>query len=370
MESFSSNKKGRIVLTILLLAAMLFVRTVFYKTLFVMLLFVLWRKPLMARLPEHYRKWTARAVWICLILTLWIALPRWRVHTHDRVQLIYLNKEGTVRHAPVSHWLASAVLPESEIVNFGITGVRIATLFGYHADNSIVRMAQDDIKSWKIGNFFKPYYNLGFNNPICGVYSQLFNDNLGTDHTAVYICRPKHYNREESYPLVVFCHGFWGNWQLYQGIWKDFDNAIVLSIGSHGLNGIFSDKDIDRIFSFYIPALERMGYHIDNKQIHLIGLSNGGSAVNVAMRPGRSSKFKSITSISCNLGTLQKTPCRVNLVGGGKDGSAMRMPQQCQALKNMGVDAALFFDQKENHFILVNQRKEMMAFLKQRMMLE
>ena len=29
----------------------------------------------------------------------------------------------------------------------------------------------------------------------------------------------------------VFCHGYLGNWQLYQGIWKDLNNCIVLSIG-------------------------------------------------------------------------------------------------------------------------------------------
>lgn len=50
----------------------------------------------------------------------------------------------------------------------------------------------------------------------------------------------KRYDSSKSYPLVVFCHGFLGNWQLYSGIWRDLDNCIVLSIGTDNLSGIFS----------------------------------------------------------------------------------------------------------------------------------
>jgi len=91
--------------------------------------------------------------------------------------------------------------------------------------------------------------------------------------------KPTHYNKSKTYPLIVFCHGYLGNWKLYQGILGDFDNAIVLNIGTTDLSGIFNQSDIGRIFSFYIPALERMGYKIDHKQLHLVGLSNGGSAI-------------------------------------------------------------------------------------------
>ncbi len=364
------SKKMRMFWTVFLIVAVLFVRTLFYKVVFLMLLFVLWRKPLMSKLPERYHKWTTWTIWACLLLAVWVALPRWRTHSCDRVQLVYFDKEGGRRHAPVAHWLASAVFPEAEIVNIGITGVRLASLGGYHSNNAIVRQAQADVKTGKIGNFFKPYRHLGLNNPISGVYAQLFNEKLGTKHNPGYVCRPKHYKKGNTYPLVIFCHGYLGNWQLYQGIWKDLDNAIVLSIGTHDLIGIFNGNDINRIFSFYIPALERMGYRIDREQIHLMGLSNGGSAIDAAMRSKHVSHFKSLTSISCNLGVIHHVPCQVNLIGGGKDGSSNRMPQQYRQLKNMGVDADLFYNKEENHFIVVNERKEIVNHLKQRMELE
>lgn len=59
-----------------------------------------------------------------------------------------------------------------------------------------------------------------------------------------------------------------------------------------------------------------------------------------------------------------------NTIRGGKDGSAAREPAQCRQLKRMGVDADIFFDNDENHFIMVNRRADMMKFLKRRMNLE
>lgn len=158
-----------------------------------------------------------------------------------------------------------------------------------------------------------------------------------------------------------------GNWQLYQGLWKDFDGAIVASIGTHGLSGIFGQGDINSVFDFYIPMLEQMDYKIDHKQIHLIGLSNGGSAISATMHSRHSKDFKSITTISCNLDGVRRVPCQVNLIGGGKDNSSSRMPEQHRQLHRMGVDAELFFDAEDNHYILVNQREEILKFLKRRL---
>ena len=200
---------------------------------------------------------------------------------------------------------------------------------------------------------------------------------LGGNVRAVYICEPKGDENVEwskdngfKYPLVVFCHGYLGNWQLFQGIWKDLDNCIVLSIGTRNLSGIFTPSNLKEIFDFYIPALERMGYNIDREQLHLMGLSNGGSAIVSAMHSSYAKKFRSITTVSCNLEGLKRVPCQVNFIGGGKDKSSCRMPEQCRQLKAMGVDAGIFFKDDENHFIMVNKREEIIEFLKDRMQLK
>lgn len=63
-------------------------------------------------------------------------------------------------------------------------------------------------------------------------------------------------------------------------------------------------------------------------------------------------------------------PCQVNFIGGGKDNSSKRMRNQCKQLQKMGMDAAIFYDLHENHFILVNRRADIIWFLKRRMELK
>lgn len=361
----------KIIITIILIGFLFFFATLQYKIACLLLLFAVWQKTLGAKVPVRFCKWGICSIWICLTILLWIAMPRYRINSGDRVRLLYVDKIGNTKHPPISHWLLSTLLPEAEIVNVGVSGIEYSAplIRMTGLGNIFIEQAQNDINEGKIEDFFKPYNRLGFDNPISGVYPQLFNEKLGTDYNAFYLCEPKQYHNGESYPLVVFCHGYLGNWQLYQGIWNDLDGAIVVSIGTRDLSGIFGQADINSIFSFYIPILEHMGYKIDHKQIHLMGLSNGGSAISAAMHSRHAKNFKSITTISCNLEGLRYVPCQVNLIGGGKDSSAARMPSQHRSLRSMGVDVGIFFDAEDNHYIMIHQREEILNFLKKRLMI-
>mgnify|MGYP004646378433 FL=1 len=113
--------------------------------------------------------------------------------------------------------------------------------------DTLIAQANQDIANGKIHNFFTPYDNLGIDNPMSGVYVQAFNEAFETNDRALYICEPKvdenvRWSKENGfkYPLVIFCHGYLGNWQLYLGIWKDLNNCIVLSIGTRSMSGIFT----------------------------------------------------------------------------------------------------------------------------------
>lgn len=175
----------------------------------------------------------------------------------------------------------------------------------------------------------------------------------------------KRYDSSKSYPLVVFCHGFLGNWQLYSGIWRDLDNCIVLSIGTDNLSGIFRDKDIKGIFTKQIPFLESLGYKIDSSQMHLIGLSNGYSACCVAYN-GYGNKFRSITAISTGsfyTGAGKRT-CQINLLGGD---DCCGFPVTAKRYQELGMDAACYCEPTDNHFFAVNHRKQMINFLNERL---
>ena len=373
--------KKRIFFTVLLLLAWIFFATLFYKTLIVMLLAMVWQGKIREKLPERIKPYGIKAIWACLVLTLFVAMPRYRINCGDRVRLVYLDENGEPKHSPISCYIVNTLIPEEEVVNLGIKNLQLVrpllSGMGMHIGGTLVQQANHDIENGNTGNFFKPYNHLGLENPLSGVYPQFFNQMLGSNDKAVYICDPKGDDNVEwskdngfKYPLLVFCHGYLGNWQLYQGIWKDLDNCIVLSIGTRNLSGIFTSGDIKEIFDFYIPALERMGYNIDMEQLHLMGLSNGGSAIVSAMHSSYAKKFKSITTVSCNLEGLKRVPCQVNFIGGGKDNSSCRMPGQCRQLKSMSVDAGIYFKDDENHFILVNKREEIIDFLKDRMQLK
>ena len=99
-----------------------------------------------------------------------------------------------------------------------------------------------------------------------------------------YITKPQHYTSSKKYPVVLFAHGYLGSWELYQGLFSSLKNCFVVSIATRNLSGIFSHEDINRIFKFYLPMLKKEGYSIDESRLHLIGLSNGGSASKIALR--------------------------------------------------------------------------------------
>ena len=375
-----TKMRKRIFFTVLLLLAWMSFCTLLYKTIVVMLIALVWQGKVREKIPERIRPYGVKAMWACLVLVLWVAMPRYRITCGDRVRMVYLDDEGQEKHAPLSHYIVNTLIPEEEVVNLGIKSISflrpVLSVCGMHIGGSLINQATEDIDNGKIDNFFKPYDNLGMENPMSGVYPQFFNQMQGSNDRSVYICEPKGDENVPwskgngfKYPLVVFCHGYLGNWQLYQGIWKDLDNCIVLSIGTQNLSGIFTQGDVKDIFDLYIPALERMGYNIDNEQLHLMGLSNGGSAIVAAMHSSYTRKFKSLTSISCNLEGLKRVNCQVNFIGGGKDGSSNRMPSQCRQLKAMGVDVDIYFKEDENHFILVNKREEIINFLKERLQL-
>lgn len=353
----------KVILSVLIALIWLFVTTLFYKTIMLMLLFLVWKKQIFERLPLWMVRYGMKPYWVVFILCLWVAMPRYRIQSGDRVRLVYLDEEGNAKHPPIGQYLVNTLLPEEEVMNMGVhNDVSLTKMMGIVGP--IIQQVEDDKASGKIRNFYTPYRHLGLENPMSGVYVQAFNQFFGGNGRAVYICNPKDWSKERAYPLVVFCHGFLGNWQLYQGIWKDLDNCIVLSIGTRDWSGLFGQDGIDKIFSYYLPALERMGYQVDKQQLHLIGLSNGGTAVSAAMHSRHAKDFKSITSISSNLKGLRKVPCQVNLIGGGKDNSSRLMPSQAAQLKKKGVDVGLLFEPDENHFILVNQRDEIITFLK------
>ena len=372
--------KKRIIFTLLLVLLWFFWATLFYKALTLMLIALTWQSKFRERLPERIRPWGLKVMWLCLAVVLWVSMPRYRINCGDRVRMVYLNEKGEAVHAPLSYYFLNTLFPEEEVANIGTKCLTLSRpllkLAGIGVGGSLFDEVKEAKEVGKLGALLEPYDNLGLNNPLSGIYPQFFDDSADADRP-VYICDPADnetvaWSKDNGYkyPLVVFCHGYLGNWQLYQGVWKDLNDCIILSIGTRDLSGIFTPNDLKDVFTFYIPALKRMGYNIDEHQLHLVGLSNGGSAIVSAMNSQFARKFKSLTSVSANLVNVRRVPCQVNLIGGGKDAEANLLPAQCNQLKALGVDAAIYFKEADGHFILMNEREEIIRFLRERIQLK
>ena len=344
--------------TILLTILFLFFASWFYKIVALMLLAHLWRKEIKAK-----KEWGYKATMGVLLIAMFCVLPRYRYNTSDRVQLIYQDKKGNPEHPPLTHYLVNVFFPEEEICNIGIWGARIVPKVIPLANWILDEFNYDD-KKGNISNFYRPFNRLNWKGlfMMSGTTSQVFNM-MGIDNTqSVYLIKPKNYDKNKEYPVVFFMHGYLGNWKLYTGVLEGLEDCIVLCIGTHTWSGIFAKNDINELFTKQIPFLENMGYKVDKNNLHIMGLSNGGSAVNVAYN-GFSNKFKTITFISTGIHQTYPIASKVLLIGGGKDHSSGSLPGAYRALKNNGSKTDLFWDDEETHFIFVNQTDEIINFM-------
>ena len=103
---------------------------------------------------------------------------------------------------------------------------------------------------------------------------------------------------------------------------------------------------------------------MDESQLHIMGLSNGGTAVNVAYNKF-SNHFKSITFISTGIHQTYPIKSKVLMIGGGHDSSAGSLPPAARAFKKQGSPYSIYWDKKETHYILVNQADEICNYLNQ-----
>lgn len=336
----------------------LFFASWFYRIVMLVLLVRLWRKEI-----NGIRPWGYKVLMCVLFIAMFCVLPRYRYNTSDRVRLIYQGEKGRPEFPPLTHYLVNVFFPEEEVCNLGMWGARLESRI-FPLSNWILEEFVYDDKRGNISNFYRPYRKLNQDGlfMMSGTTSQVFNMMGLGDTRSVYLITPKNYDKEKKYPVVFFMHGWLGNWKLYTGLLKELEDCIVLCVGTKTWDGIFTKSDISALFTEQIPFLENLGCNVDENSLHIIGLSNGGSAVNVAYAnfPNR---FKTITFISTGIHHTCRIPSKVLLVGGGKDHSSGSLLSGYRVLKQNGTKTHLYWKEDETHFILVNRADEIIDFL-------
>lgn len=221
-----------------------------------------------------------------------------------------------------------------------------------------------ELKSGKLLKIGKPYRmnNLALESPMSGLVPQGFNQFFGDNSRAVYIIRPKNFDKDKEYSVLFFAHGYLGNWKLYTGILRNLKDHIVICMGTDDYSGIFTSQHIKEIEEIYIPMLENKGYKIDKSAISLMGLSNGGSAVDVAYT-SFANRFKNLIYVSTGVNNFHYTNAKVMVIGGGMDHCAQSMKNGMRKLKERGQNSAFLFDEAHTHFKLLTDMENCIDFL-------
>ena len=292
-----------------------------------------------------------------------ISLPRYLPLKRDRIRHYYLNKQNKIKRPPFHHWLLNAILPEEELCNIGIKFSKfVAPMIG------IGKGLKENLKFAKangtLKNMLRSYWKLerNFENPMSAAYVQGLNQFLKEKNRSFYLIRPKNYNRDRTYPLIVFCHGYLGNWKLYTGVLSELENCIIISIGTQDLSGIFLEDEVKEIHNLYIPLLRSMGYKIHHEDVTIMGLSNGRSAVGEAYKK-YSKLFKNIVYISTRIKETFPIPSKVLIVGGDQDPSAVSMINGYKAIRQNKVDVRMIMIKDATHFAIATHYKWITNFL-------
>ena len=332
------------------------------------LFFILLNRNWVKSLPLMRRTTHSYSLLIALLLVgVFISIPNYT--QRGRTQLVYVDNKGQKTSTPLSLYVVNALFPEEEVMNICLKATAIlppselSPIFK-NLGSRFIRDAQNDFWNGKAIAFYTPYNQLSWqgSNPGSFVIAQAYNEFIGGNYKGIYITKPKHHSTSKNYPVVFFAHGYLGSWEFYQGFFSSLEDCFIVSIATRDLSGIFVYEDINKIFKHYLPLLKKEGYNIDKSQLHLIGLSNGGTAANVALR-SFDNQFQTITYISTSCDVIKQSHAKVLLIGGGKDVSSSNLLGASRKLQRHGTKTAILFDEDENHYFMVHQKERMIDFL-------
>lgn len=358
------------VLSFLLLFMAVMVFATWQYRLVCLLFFILLNRKWVKSLPLMSRTKYSYCLLIALLLVgIFVSIPNF--YQRGRTQLVYVDSIGEKKLTPLSLYIVNALFPEEEVMNICMKATAIlppselSPIFK-NLGSRFIRDAQTDFWNGKALGFYSPYNQLSLqgSNPGSFVIAQAYNEMFGGNYNGVYITKPRHYSRSKSYPVVFFAHGYLGSWELYQGVLSSLDDCFIVSIATRDLSGIFGYEDINKIFKFYLPMLKEEGYQIEEGHLHFIGLSNGGTASNVALR-SFDNLFQTITYISTSCDVIKRSHSKVLLIGGGRDASSAGLPVSYRGLQSHGTKTVLLFDREDNHYMMVHQKERIIEFLNQ-----
>jgi hypothetical protein len=348
---------GKLILKIFsLIAIILFFVSWHIKIIFVFILLMVLRRHIPSY--DENKKTINRGVFILFFLSFWFLFPNRTSDSDDYIQSIYfdIKTRNKVKTPFIPH--LTNIVGEGDIMAI----VSLASYFipeNYFKGSAIGDVIKYNKSTYFVNNNFHSFYRKmePKKTPPHNVPFQIMQDMgyyKGTSH--YYLHLPNTDNLQDK-EVIVFCHGYAGNWLLYTELFAKFTNAIIIAVETPSFSGYFSNITMNNIIDRVLPhAYEQVG--ISYKKPHLVGLSNGGSAINTSI-VSYPNEFKSFTILSASLENTPRTNRKVNIIYGSNDrsGGVNNKIPKSKYIRHLikGEDHSLMVARPDTTFELINK---------------
>ncbi len=350
----------KVVASILLLSLVFVSVTYFYKIIFITILLYYCRS-------SFKSKRLFRSLFIVALLGIYFVTPDYFYREGRRIKVITLDSKGERVRMPILPYVMSVVAPEAELNNIvQKLALPLISFSDFAKSNWIVSEMIENYKEGNSDDFIDPYRELenrGHFLPSIAANQLLQQVGINRNFDSFYLIKPKNEDPNKKYPLVVFAHGHLGSWLLYQSFLSELNDCYVMSVGTIGLDGLFDCADLDRVVNTNMKYVISNNPNIDKSRCSILGLSNGGTAVNTAVS-NYSAHFNTfgVISTSLNVKPISRSK-KLILIGGAKDRSSGKQPAMYRSLKAGGHRAERLWVEGSGHLLLVNQKNTLVEFL-------
>jgi hypothetical protein len=271
-------------------------------------------------IKPKYKKVTARSAFVLFVVLFVSIFPNRKSDENNYIQSVYFNQNTDEEiNTPILPYMTN-IIGEGDLMSVVclISKILPRSLYmGSSAANDAINYSKN--VPFLMNNFHMQYRTLERKLPPPHTVPFQLLKGIGwyknINHYYLHIPKEKTENTE----VIVFCHGYTGNWLLYTELFAQYTDAIIIAVETPDFVGNFSKKTIYKILNTILPhAYKRIG--IKNKKAHLIGLSNGGSAINNSIKYYPDS-FKSYTILSASLNNSPPHLTMANIIYGANDRS-------------------------------------------------
>jgi len=305
-----------ILLILVVITLLIFVVSWHLKILFLFFLYLVLKR----YIKPTYKRASGRSAFVLFVVLFLSFFPNRKSDANNYIQSVYFNHSTNEEiRMPILPYMTN-IIGEGDIMSVIclISKVLPRSLsLGSSAANDVINYSKN-IPFLK-NNFHMEYRSLERERPPPHTVPFQLLKGMGwyNNITHYYLHIP--IEKNENTEVIVFCHGYTGNWLLYSELFAQYTDAIIIAVETPNFVGYFSKKTIYNILKTIIPhAYKRIG--IKNKKAHLIGLSNGGSAINNSIKYYPDS-FKSYTILSASLNNSPPPLIMANIIYGANDRS-------------------------------------------------